>query len=309
MAGRVLNFGSLNLDYVYQVDHFVRPGETISAKSQSVNAGGKGLNQSCALARAGATVFHAGCFGNGGEPLLEILRADGVDTSFILQADVFQGNAVIQVDPTGENCILLFGGSNQCITEEQIEETLTGFGRDDVLLLQNEINNLPLIVDKAYERGMTIILNPSPYDDRLLDVDFGKLSWLLVNEVEMEQVSGTDQPDDAWKQLYKKYPELSLLITLGKQGSIAFRTENGGLETAEQQAFPVKALDTTAAGDTFTGYFVAALMEQRPLAECMKLATAASAISVTRPGAAPSIPKREEVERFLKESEKAVEEG
>ena len=156
---------------------------------------------------------------------------------------------------------------------------------------------------------MTIILNPSPYDDRLLDVDFGKLSWLLVNEVEMEQVSGTDQPDDAWKQLYKKYPELSLLITLGKQGSIAFRTENGGLETAEQQAFPVKALDTTAAGDTFTGYFVAALMEQRPLAECMKLATAASAISVTRPGAAPSIPKREEVERFLKESEKAVEEG
>ena len=309
MAGRVLNFGSLNLDYVYQVDHFVRPGETISAKSQSVNAGGKGLNQSCALARAGATVFHAGCVGNGGEPLLEILRADGADTSFILQANVFQGNAVIQVDPTGENCILLYGGSNQCITEEQIEETLTGFGRDDVLLLQNEINNLPLIVDKAYERGMTIILNPSPYDDRLLDVDFGKLSWLLVNEVEMEQVSGTDQPDDAWKQLYKKYPELSLLITLGKQGSIAFRTENGGLETAEQQAFPVKALDTTAAGDTFTGYFVAALMEQRPLAECMKLATAASAISVTRPGAAPSIPGREEVERFLKESEKAVEEG
>lgn len=309
MAGRVLNFGSLNLDYVYQVDHFVKPGETISAKSQSVNAGGKGLNQSCALARAGAAVFHAGCVGRGGEMLVDLLRDDGVDTSFIMPVDVFQGNAIIQVDSTGENCILLFGGSNQCITEEQIEETLSGFGRDDVLLLQNEINNLHLIVNKAYERGMTIVLNPSPFDDRLLDVDFEKLSWLLVNEVEMEQVSGTDQPDDAWAQLHEKYPNLSILITLGKQGSIAFRSENGQLETAEQQAFPVKAHDTTAAGDTYTGYFVAALMEQKPLSECMKLATAASSISVTRPGAAPSIPRREEVEQFLKKSEKAVEEG
>ena len=309
MAGRVLNFGSLNLDYVYQVDHFVKPGETISAKSQSVNAGGKGLNQSCALARAGASVFHAGCFGKGGELLVNLLRDDGVDTSFILPANVFQGNAVIQVDPTGENCILLYGGSNQCITEEQIGETLIGFGRNDVLLLQNEINNLPRIVDKAYDRGMTIVLNPSPYDDGLLDVDFGKLSWLLVNEVEMEQISGTDQPETAWKRIRESYPNLSLLITLGKQGSIAFRAENGQLEIAEQRAFPVKALDTTAAGDTYTGYFVATLMEQKPLVECMKLATAASAISVTRPGAAPSIPGREEVERFLKESERAAEEG
>ena len=309
MAGRVLNFGSLNLDYVYQVDHFVKPGETISAKSQSVNAGGKGLNQSCALARAGASVFHAGCFGSGGELLADLLRNDGVDTSFILPASVLQGNAVIQVDPTGENCILLYGGSNQCITEEQIEETLAEFGSNDVLLLQNEINKLPRIVDKAYERGMTIVLNPSPYDDRLHAVDFGKLSWLLVNEVEMEQISGTDQPETAWKRIRERYPNLSLLITLGKQGSIAFQAENGQLEIAEQRAFPVKALDTTAAGDTYTGYFVAALMEQKPLVERMKLATAASAISVTRPGAAPSIPERQEVERFLKESEKAAEEG
>ena len=309
MAGRVLNFGSLNLDYVYQVDHFVKPGETISAKSQSVNAGGKGLNQSCALARAGVSVFHAGCFGSGGELLADLLRNDGVDTSFILPASVLQGNAVIQVDPTGENCILLYGGSNQCITEEQIEETLAEFGSNDVLLLQNEINKLPRIVDKAYERGMTIVLNPSPYDDRLHAVDFGKLSWLLVNEVEMEQISGTDQPETAWKRIRERYPNLSLLITLGKQGSIAFQAENGQLEIAEQRAFPVKALDTTAAGDTYTGYFVAALMEQKPLVERMKLATAASAISVTRPGAAPSIPGRQEVEQFLKESEKAAEEG
>ncbi len=302
MAGRVLNFGSLNLDYVYRVDHFVKPGETISAKSQSVNAGGKGLNQSCALARAGASVFHAGCVGNGGELLVDLLRNDGVDTSLILTTDVFQGNAVIQVDPTGENCILLYGGSNQCITEEQIKEALSGFGRNDVLLLQNEINNLPLIVDKAYERGMNIVLNPSPFDDRLLDVDFGKLSWLLVNEVEMEQVSGTGQPETAWKQLHDRYPNLSLLITLGRQGSVAFRTENGQVETVRQRAFQVIALDTTAAGDTYTGYFVAAIMEQKPLVECMKLATAASAISVMRPGAAPSIPHREEVELFLQEN-------
>ena len=187
--GRVLNFGSLNLDYVYSVDHFVKPGETMSAKTQKINPGGKGLNQSCALARAGADVFHAGCVGRGGEALIQILRENSVDTSYLIPTQELQGNAVIQVDSCGENCILLFGGSNRCITEQQVTETLSGFGKGDVLILQNEINQLSLIVETAYQRGMTIILNPSPYDERLDAVDFGKLSWLLVNEVEAGQIA------------------------------------------------------------------------------------------------------------------------
>ena len=296
---KVLNIGSLNLDYVYRVDHFVQPGETLSAVSQTVNPGGKGLNQSIALARAGAEVYHAGCIGSGGESLKKLLQENGVDTAYLFPTDELQGNAVIQVVPSGENCILLFGGSNQCITSGQIEKTLEAFSAGDWLILQNEVNDLPMIVEKAYEKGMKIVLNPSPFNEKLSAVDFGKLSWLLVNEVEAGQISGSEDPKAAWEQLHKAYPSLSVLITLGSTGSMAYRLKNGDIETASQEAFRVRAVDTTAAGDTFTGFFIEALLEDLPLQECMRRASMASALGVTRPGAAGSIPTREEVEAAL----------
>ncbi len=296
---RILNFGSLNLDYVYQVDHFVQPGETLAAGSQAVHPGGKGLNQSIALARAGAKVCHAGCLGQGGEPLEKLLQENGVDTAFLLPVEELQGNAVIQVTPSGENCILLFGGSNRCITAEQIDRTLAGFSSEDYLILQNEVNNLPLLVEKACERGMKILLNPSPCNGELKAVDFGKLSWLLVNEVEAFQLTGEKEPEKAWKKLHEAYPQLSVLITLGSAGSMAYRVEDGSTESVRQPAFRVQAVDTTAAGDTFTGFFVGALLAGRSLQEGMRLAAMASAIAVTRPGAAGSIP-------FLEETEKAL---
>ena len=292
---KVLNFGSLNLDYVYQVEHFVQPGETLSAMSQTVNPGGKGLNQSIALAKAGAKVSHAGCLGLGGEALGELLQKSGVDTGFLHFTDSIQGNAVIQVNAEGQNCILLFGGSNQRVTDTQVTETLAHFASGDYLVLQNEINDLPRIVDGAYRRGMKIVLNPSPYNEKLRAVDFGKLHWLLVNEVEAAQLSGSEEPEAAWRKLHGQYPRLNLLVTLGSEGSIAF-TEK---ETVRQAAYPVRAVDTTAAGDTFTGYFVAGLTEGRSLPDCMRRASMASAISVTRAGAATSIPERKEVEAAL----------
>ena len=296
---RVLNFGSLNLDYVYAVDHFVRPGETLSALNRAVKHGGKGLNQSIALARAGAKVGHAGCIGEGGGSLKALLAENGVDTSALLTVDEMQGHTVIQVNPDGENCILLYGGSNQCVSEAQIEKTLAGYGAGDWLVLQNEINNLPLIVDAAYARGMCIALNPSPYDDKLDAVDFGKLTWLLVNEVEAGQISGSDDPEQAWSRLHARYPKLSVLITLGSAGSVAYRVDGDAVEIARQEAFRVKAVDTTAAGDTYTGYFISGLMEGEALADCMRRASKASSISVTRHGAADSIPARAEVDASL----------
>ena len=296
---KVLNFGSLNLDYVYRVEHFAQPGETLSSTSQTVNPGGKGLNQSIALARAGAEVYHAGCLGVGGESLGKLLRENGVDTSYLFPTDELQGNAVIQVEPSGQNCILLFGGSNQCITSGQVDKTLAAFSAGDYLVLQNEVNDLPMIVEKAWERGMKIVLNPSPYNEKLSAVDFGKLSWLLVNEVEAAQLSGSEDPEEAWRVLHEAYPHLSVLITLGSAGSVAYRVENGEVETARQEAFRVRAVDTTAAGDTFTGFFIGALLEDKPLQECMRRASMASALGVTRPGAAGSIPTRDEMEDAL----------
>ena len=161
------------------------------------------------------------------------------------------------------------------------------------------MNELPLLVDRAFERGMRIVLNPSPCDEKLKAVDFGKLSWLLVNEVEAAQLSGSEDPEKAWELLHARYGGLSVLITLGGAGSVAYRVVNGTVETARQKAFSVRAVDTTAAGDTYTGYFIGGLMEGLPLPECMRRASMASAISVTRPGAAPSIPSRAEVEAAL----------
>ena len=296
---KVLNFGSLNLDYVYSVDHFVQPGETLNSLSQKINAGGKGLNQSVALSKAGAEVWHAGRIGAGGASLRELLRGNGVHVSLLPDTDEIQGNAVIQVNRAGENCIILFGGSNRRITPEQVEETVAAFEPGDYLVLQNEINLLPLIVDTAFERGMKIVLNPSPYDDSLRSVDFSKLSWLLVNEVEAGQLSGSEDPEKAWALIHEKYPRVSLLVTLGSAGSRAWQVTESGVTEARQEAFRVKAVDTTAAGDTFTGYFIGGLMDGRPLAECMRRASMASAIGVTRPGAAGSIPAKEEVDAAL----------
>ena len=291
-----MNFGSLNLDYVYEVEHFVQPGETLSAVSQTVKAGGKGLNQSIALRRAGAEVWHAGCMGTGGEMLVERLQKDGVHTEYIRPVPTLQGNAVIQVNTQGENCILLFGGSNQCVTEAQIDETISAFAPGDWLLLQNEVNLVGRMVDKATEKGLMIALNPSPFDRKLDAVDYGKLSWLLMNEIEAEQLTGETDPAAAWTALHQQYPRVSVLITLGVKGSMAWRVQQGTIEPRFQPALPVQAVDTTAAGDTYTGYFISGLMEGLPLQICMERAARASAIAVTRPGAADSIPDKNEVD-------------
>ena len=293
---RVLNFGSLNLDYVYGVDHFVRPGETLAALSRQVKCGGKGLNQSVALARAGARVFHGGCVGEGGAPLKALLEESSVDVSLLVNVGEMQGHTVIEVNPAGENRILLYGGSNRCVSEAQIAATLSAFGPGDWLVLQNEINGLPAIVDAARDRGMVIALNPSPWNAALAAVDFDKLDWLLVNEIEAAQLSGLSDPEAAWAWLHARYPRLSALITLGSEGSCAWRVEDGRVTYARQAAYPAKAVDTTGAGDTYTGYFIAGLMAGLSLRDCMRRASRAAAISVTRPGAAESIPTLDEID-------------
>lgn len=293
---RILNFGSLNLDYVYRVDHFVQPGETLSTLSRTVKAGGKGLNQSVALARAGAAVCHAGCHGADGEVLKKLLEENGVDTEHLLPVPEAQGHTVIQVSPEGENCILLYGGSNQCIPEGHIRRVIGSFSPGDWLVLQNEINHLSLIIQLAAERKMHIVLNPSPCNAALRQVDFSALDWLLVNEIEAEQITGDKDPERIWNKLHGQYGRLSLLITLGKQGSIAFQVDGSTVQTHREKAVSVQAVDTTAAGDTYTGYFIAGLVEGMPLHMCMNLASRAAAVSVTRPGAAESIPWRKELD-------------
>ena len=293
---KILNFGSLNLDLVYQMPHFVRAGETLSSTGFSKNVGGKGLNQSVALAKAGAEIYHAGLVGEDGEMLRAFLAENGVDTRFVRTIDQPSGHAVIQVEPAGNNCIFLYGGANQCVTEAFIQEALEPFAEGDFLVLQNEINSIDKIIEAAYDKGMQVVLNPSPIADNLKDLPLEKISWFILNEIEGGELSGETDPDKILDKLTELYPHAQIVLTLGGDGSVYC----GKGQRIRQQVYKVQAVDTTAAGDTFTGFFFAAVADGIEPAEALKRASKASSISVTRPGAAASIPTLEEVLEALK---------
>lgn len=288
---KILNFGSLNLDYVYAVDHMVRPGETEAASKRETFCGGKGLNQSIALARAGAPVYHAGCIGPEGEPLQKALEDSGVDTRFVRRIGTPTGHAVIQVDVSGQNCILLYGGANQEISGELVDETLAYFAPGDMLLLQNEINRLEEIVEKAYRKGMVIALNPSPIGETVRRLDLSKITYILCNEIEGAELTGKEEPQQILDVFRARFPGSRIVLTLGKRGALY----DDGETRCETPIYPVKAVDTTAAGDTFTGFFLSGILRGCPPAEAMDTASRASSLAVSRKGASVSIPTLDEV--------------
>jgi len=288
---RILNFGSLNIDYVYRVDTFLKPGETKAAKSRSVFAGGKGLNQSLAMARAGLSVFHAGKIGEEGGFLVDTLQKGKVDTSLIEHSSVPTGHTIIQVDDTGRNCILLFGGANQDIEEAYIDTTLEKFEKSDILVLQNEISLIPMIIEKAKEKGLTIVMNPAPYTPSIQNYPLNSVNIFILNEIEAEGLSGSGNPRQAIEILANRFPNAQIILTLGEEGALWAHKD----QLLYQPAYKVKAVDTTAAGDTFTGYFIAGMVEGLETKQALDLATRAASICVTRPGAADSIPWRQEV--------------
>ena len=288
---RVLNIGSLNIDYVYSVDHIILPGETEATGTRNTFLGGKGMNQSCALAKAGVEVYHGGMIGEDGRMFLDACKEYGVNDKFIRIVDGPSGHTVIQIDKNAQNSILLYGGANQKLTTEYIDEVLSHFGSDDILLLQNEVNLLPYIVDRAYEKGMLIALNPSPYNEKLDAVDMKKIGIFLLNEVEGFQLTGKKDPEEIIEAVRELYPHARIVLTLGKDGAVYADRE----QKHYQPIFKVKAVDTTAAGDTFTGYFLAGMAAGMPIPEVLKMSAKASSIAVTREGAVPSIPYRAEV--------------
>ena len=299
---KVLCFGSLNLDYTYKVPHFVKKGETLASERLQVFGGGKGLNQSVALAKAGTEVYHSGSIGQDGMFLLDMLKNAGANTDFVkILNTVRTGNAIIQNDKSGDNCIILYGGANQAITREQVDEVMSHFESGDYLVLQNEINELGYIVEKAHEKGMIIVLNPSPMNEKILALPLDVINYFILNEVEAAQILGKeDKGEESWEQiaddLLKKFPQATIVLTMGSEGSV-FKNQK---ETVCQSIYKVQAVDTTAAGDTFSGYFIGGILGGLSAKEAMDQASKASAIAVTRKGAAPSIPLLAEVQNYNK---------
>ena len=294
---KVLNIGSMNLDHVYNVDHIVQPGETEASEDMNVFLGGKGINQSMALAKAGVKVYHGGLIGEDGQPFLDACKEYGVNADHIKMIEGKTGHAIIQVDKNAQNCFLLYGGANQKLTECYVDEVLSSFESGDILLLQNEVNQLPYIVDQAYAKGMQVALNPSPFNEKLNQVDLKKVSIFLLNEVEGGQITGMTDPDDVLEKMREMFPHAKIVLTLGKDGA---KYAEGDV-TYFQPIFKVQAVDTTAAGDTFTGYFLAGLIDGMDIPDILKMSAKASSIAVTRNGAVQSIPLKEEVMEALKE--------
>lgn len=292
---RVLNIGSLNLDYVYRVPHFVQPGESLAAEERFIACGGKGLNQSVAMARAGLTVFHAGIIGHDGQMLADTLIRAGVDTGRIERRDVPSGHTVIQVDPAGQNCIIIFGGTNKMFTRPSIEAALDGFGPGDLLLLQNEVNGVDVMMRLAGKKGMRIAFNPSPFDASVFDLPLETVDYLIVNETEGRLLSGETEIDAVIPALRRRYPHMKILLTLGEDGSLY----DDGERLYRQAAVKADAVDTTGAGDTFLGFFLAGEANGLPVERTLERASAAAAIAVSRKGAADSIPSEEEVDKHM----------
>ena len=293
---KLLNFGSCNIDYVYMLDHIVNVGETESTHNLSTFCGGKGLNQSIACARAGAKVYHAGCIGEDGQILSQLLEQNGVDTRYIKRIEGKNGHAIIQVTPSGENSIFIFAGSNAKITREDVDSTLFNFEKGDFILLQNEISNLAYIVKTAKQKGLDIILNPSPINEKIAELDLNDISILILNEIEAKMLSGANDANGALEYFKKNYPLLKVVLTLGSYGSFY---QFGG-EKIYQNTYKVDVVDSTAAGDTFTGYLVAEIIKGTKIKDALQIASCAAAISVTRHGAAPSIPTYNEVKKAIK---------
>ncbi len=293
---KVLCFGSLNIDYTYKVDHFVKKGETLSSGSLQVFSGGKGLNQSIALARAGAETYHAGSIGEDGRFLLEQLQDAGVDTRYVTVLETVRtGNAIIQNDKEGDNCILLYGGANQAVTTDQADAVLEHFRKGDCLVLQNEINELAYIMERAHERGMKIVLNPSPMDEKIQGLPLGYVDYFMLNEIEASQILGQEMRGaegvDLAKGILDRFADSAVVLTMGEHGSVYMDSS----ETITQPVYPAETVDTTAAGDTFTGFFIGGILRGLTIRQAMDMASKAASIAVTRRGAAPSIPDLQEV--------------
>lgn len=295
---KVLSFGSLNFDHVYQMDHFVMPKETTSSLSYSRGFGGKGLNQSIALAKSGLDVYHAGRVGFDGQPFIDYLKEYGVKVDYLKKdEETATGHAIIQVSHS-ENCIILYGGANQLIDEAQIDEVLTHFEQGDLLLIQNEISSLTYLIKKAHEKGLRIVFNTAPMDEKIFSYPLDLIDIFVVNEVEGKGLANvsSDQVEDVIMGLQKAYPNKEIILTVGSLGSYYIHGET----VIHQEAYRVEAVDTTAAGDTFTGFYLASILRGEEVNTALRIAAKASSITVTKEGAAKSIPTLEQVVESMK---------
>lgn len=291
---KVLNFGSQNIDRIYYVDRLVRPGMTKLAHGYQVMSGGKGLNQSVSIRKAGVEVYHAGNIGRNGELLKYTLLEHGVKIDFLQKSNVDTGHAIIQLADDSDHTILVHAGSNQSNRIEDIDRTLDYFDAGDLLLLQNEINDIGYIVDRAFEKGMKIFLNPAPFNKSVYTYDLNKVDTLIVNESELLELARARRINDAVRSIMVK--KLNVLLTLGLRGGTYIARDG---TQHYYRAHQVESIDTSAVGDVFVGYFLAGIAQGMEMEDNLDRSSKAAALSTMRIGTVNSIPDIQSVLEYF----------
>ncbi|MDR0442786.1 MAG: ribokinase [Treponema sp.] len=290
---KILVFGSLNIDLIFMVDHIASPGETVSGNSFIKSAGGKGANQAAALAKAGMPVYMAGKIGRDGEFLAELLESYGVNTGGIVRYEGATGQAIIQLDHSRQNAIVLYSGGNGAISADEVTAALNEFSAGDLVVLQNEISCLRDIMEGAKKRGMRISFNPSPCNEKIAELPLELVDIFFVNEIEGAALVSMPPrlPSEILDRLVECFPLAEIILTAGKDGAYY----GCGTYRAKGDIIDTPVADTTGAGDTFTGYFLAAREKGMPVTQALAAACKASSIAVSRMGAMESIPFAAEV--------------
>lgn len=285
----IWNLGSINIDHVYRLARIPRPGETVAALGYTVGLGGKGANQSVAAAQAGASTRHIGALGTGDDWVVARLRDAGVCTADLIRLpDHATGHAIILLESGGENSIVIHPGANRAIPRDRLAEILGRIAAGDILLIQNETNCQAEAARLARAAGACVMYSPAPFDLSALQEVLPHVSILAMNEGEADELLAA-MPEDL--------PVDGMLITRGAAGA-EYRDLRTGT-VYRQTAFAVQPIDTTGAGDTFAGYFAAARDRGDSIPEALRLAAAAAALKVTRPGAGDAIPAMPEVLDFI----------
>jgi len=302
----VIVVGSLNMDLVVRMPRIPQPGETLLGGVFKTFPGGKGANQAVAAARLGAHVTMIGCVGGDafGQQMRDTLTAEGIDTTYVLvHPESASGVALIQVDAKGQNSIAVASGANFQLTSADVEKAMLSIGKFDVLVmpLETPLETIYTAAQIASRKGAKVLLNPAPA--QVLEKDLLQLvDILLPNEYEVGLMTGASQENADIHQSAEKLISLgvkNLIVTLGNQGALFF---DGKTNTDMLiPACPLQAVDSTAAGDCFVGALAVGLCEGKPIPAAAEFASAAAAISVTRVGAQPSLPSRDEVEKIIRE--------
>lgn len=292
MSSSIVNFGSINIDHVYCVPYFVRPGETLPSIELKTDVGGKGANQSVAIARAGVKVAHLGRLSISNKWVVDFLASTGVDVEHIKLIDEPSGHAIIQVDAQGENAIILHGGANRSFELSALESILDDHEDAEYLLMHYECNSLEQALELAAHRNIKVVLNPAPMTSNIKNLSFDKLDTLIVNQGEAEALCQAADLDQIIEELSALSPRLRVVITLGAQGAVL---PSGEQVTRASAPIGLDVLDTTGAGDTFVGYFLAGIIDGLSDKESLHRACKAASIAVTKPGALASIPKHTEL--------------